>query len=123
MKKFIKSIISIGVLLSIMITLSPSIVMAAPSAPPSGGKPGEQSEGSGAPGGSNSSDVTHTGATTISSDTTNSGSTYSSTTGSESALLVTGGTSTITNAIVTKSGDSYITSLENELDDNINNWL
>lgn len=106
MKKFIKSIISIGVLLSIMFTSSQSIVMAAPSAPPSGGKPGEQSEGSGAPGGRSSSNITHTGATTISSDTTNTGSNYSSTTGSENALLVDGGTSTITNATVTKSGDS-----------------
>ena len=60
-----------------------------------------------APGGnSNSSNVTHTGATEISEDTENSSSVYSSTTGSQNALLVTGGTSTISNPTVTKSGDS-----------------
>lgn len=59
------------------------------------------------PGGnSSSSNVTHSGNTEISSDTANEGVSYSSTTGSENALLVSGGTSTITNSIVTKSGDS-----------------
>ena len=59
------------------------------------------------PGGnSNSSNVTHSGNVEISSDTTNDGVSYSSTSGSENALLVSGGTSTITNPDVTKSGDS-----------------
>ena len=58
-------------------------------------------------GGNNSSGtVTHTGATEIESNTTNSGSKYSSTTGSQNALLVTGGTSTISNPTVTKTGDA-----------------
>ncbi|MBR2704551.1 MAG: hypothetical protein IKE91_03685 [Clostridia bacterium] len=52
-----------------------------------------------------SSNISHTGATEISSDTTSSGEAYSSETGSENALLVTGGTSTITNATITKIGD------------------
>ena len=62
-----------------------------------GGRPGENSA---------SSNVSHTGASEISSDTTNNGQAYSSTTGSQNALLVTGGTSTISNPIITKSGDS-----------------
>ena len=58
------------------------------------------------PGESGSSNVSHTGATEISSDTTNSGSKYSSETDSQNSLLVTGGTSTISNPDVTKTGDS-----------------
>ncbi|MBQ9314071.1 MAG: hypothetical protein IJ220_03590 [Clostridia bacterium] len=53
-----------------------------------------------------SSNVSHIGATEISSDITNSGESYSSTTASENALLITGGTSTLTNATIAKSGDS-----------------
>ena len=45
-------------------------------------------------------------AETISSDTSQSGQTYSSTTASENALLVSGGTVTLSNITVTKSGDS-----------------
>jgi hypothetical protein len=56
--------------------------------------------------GGNNSNVSHTGATEISSDTENSGESYSSTTGSENALLVTGGTSTLTDATINKTGDS-----------------
>ena len=59
----------------------------------------------GAPGGSNSSSVTHTGATEIGSDTELSNSTYTSVTGGENALLVTGGSVALTNPTVTKSGD------------------
>ena len=58
------------------------------------------------PGESSSSSVSHTGATEISSDTTNSETKYSSETGSQNALLVTGGTSTISNPTITKTGDS-----------------
>ena len=72
-----------------------------------GSPPNKPDGNAGAPGGnSNSSNVTHNGATEISEDTENSKSTYSSTTGSQNALLVTGGTSTISNPTVTKSGDS-----------------
>ena len=52
----------------------------------------------------NNTSVSYNGANTISSDTTTSGSTYSSTTAEQNALLVSGGTSTVTNATVTKSG-------------------
>ena len=68
--------------------------------------PDKPDENGGMLGNDNSSNVSHTGATEISTDTTNSGSLYSSTTGSQNALLVTGGTSTLTNLSVTKSGDS-----------------
>lgn len=60
----------------------------------------------GAPGSTDSSNIEHVGATTISSDTITTETTYSSSTGSENALLVTGGTSTITDATVTKTGDA-----------------
>ena len=68
--------------------------------------PDKPDENGGMTGNDNSLNVSHTGATEISTDTTNSGSLYSSTTGSQNALLVTGGTSTLTNLSVTKSGDS-----------------
>ena len=75
---------------------------------PDGGTPPDKPDGNGGgPGGdSGSSNVSYKGATEISSDTTNNGQTYSSTTESENALLVTGGESTITNPVVTKSGDA-----------------
>ena len=75
---------------------------------PNGETPPEKPEGNGGmPGGNNeNSNVSHTGATEISSDTTNNGESYTSTTSSENALLVTGGTSTLTNPSITKSGDS-----------------
>jgi len=71
-----------------------------------GSPPNKPDGNGGAPGGNSSANVSHTGATEISEDTENSKSTYSSTTGSQNALLVTGGTSTILNPTVTKSGDS-----------------
>ena len=55
---------------------------------------------------SSSSSISYSGANTITSSTTLSSPTYSSTTGSENALLVSGGTSTITDITVTKSGDA-----------------
>ena len=70
------------------------------------GVPPDKPDGSGEMSGDSSSNVSHTGATEISTDTTNSGSSYTSTTSSQNALLVTGGTSTLTNLSVTKSGDS-----------------
>ena len=71
---------------------------------PPPGKPDGNGEKPG--GNSENRNVSHTGATEISSDTTNNGQTYSSITGSQNALLVTGGTSTLTNPSITKSGDS-----------------
>lgn len=71
------------------------------------GMPPDKPDGNGGgPGGNGSSNVSHTGATEISSNTTNSGQEYSSTEGSQNALLVTGGTSTLTNTTITKTGDS-----------------
>ena len=71
------------------------------------GTPPDKPDGNGGgPGENSSSNVSHTGATEISSDTTNNGENYDSTEGSQNALLVTGGTSTITNPTITKSGDS-----------------
>ena len=73
----------------------------APSAP--GGQPGGQSNGQ--PGGSQSS-ASYSGATTISSDTSLSATEYKSTTGSENALLISGGTVNLENPTIEKSGDS-----------------
>ncbi len=69
------------------------------------GEPPEKPDGNGGGPGGNS-DVSHTGATEISSDTSNSEEKYSSETGSQNALLVSGGTSTLTNPSITKTGDS-----------------
>ena len=60
----------------------------------------------GQPGVGNNANVSHNGVTEISSDTTNNLQTYSSTEGSQNALLVTNGTSKISNAKITKSGNS-----------------
>ena len=69
------------------------------------GTPPDKPDGSGGAPGSNSN-ISHVGATEISTDTTSSDQSYSSTNDSENALLVTGGTSTISNPTITKSGDS-----------------
>lgn len=53
-----------------------------------------------------SSNVSHTGETEILSDTQNDGEKYSSVTESQNALLVAGGTSTLSNPTITKTGDS-----------------
>ena len=58
------------------------------------------------PGGNTSTNISYTAATTISSDTEESDKTYNSTTGGENSILLSGGTSTLTNPTVTKSGDS-----------------
>ena len=58
------------------------------------------------PGVGNNANVLHNGATEISSDTTNNLQTYSSTECSQNSLLVTNGTSKISNAKITKSGNS-----------------
>ena len=103
MKKISKSLIALLVVL--LIILNTSFVNAVPAKPP---EDGEMLGNGGAPGepGGGSSNVSHTGATTISSDTTDSGKTYSSSNSSENALLVSGGTSTLTDITVNKSGDS-----------------
>ena len=106
MKKITKTIVAFIIIL--MLTLNYTMVFATPPEPPSGamGSPnGAPPDKPDANGGS-SSNVSHTGATEISTDTTNDGKSYASTTGSENALLVTGGTSTISNPTITKSGDS-----------------
>ena len=73
-----------------------------PDAPPDGNGGGN----GGAPGG-NSSEVVYGGATEITSSDTQDGKTYSSATADESALMIsTADDVTITNATVTKTGDS-----------------
>ena len=60
----------------------------------------------GQPGMGNNANVSYSGSTEISTDTTNNGQTYSSTEGSQNSLLVTSGTSKISNATITKTGNS-----------------
>lgn len=81
------------------IAAMPLTAIAAPGGTPPGGEGGGEQGG-----GSSSSSVSYSAANTISSDTTASGGTYASTTAEENALLVTGGTSTLTDITVTKSG-------------------
>ena len=58
-----------------------------------------------APGGKSSgSSAAYSGASTITSSTTSSGQSYNSTTAGQNALLVSGGTSTLTSPVVAKSG-------------------
>ena len=100
-----------------MIMLNHTAVLANPPEKPDGemseqnggtppDKPDGEGENGGRPGGENNANVTHTGATEISEDTQNSNSSYDSTEGSQNALLVTGGESTLENPTVTKTGDS-----------------
>lgn len=93
-KKSSKRLLSGALSLMLSFALA-TAAFAEPPAPPSGG---------GGPNGNSTSSVTWNGATTISSSTTESGKTYASTTANQNALLVTGGTSAITNPTVTKSG-------------------
>ncbi len=67
--------------------------------------PGEESS-TRTPGEQNNSNITHKGSTTIESDTNENGKNYSSTSSDENAILVNGGTSSISDSTVTKSGDS-----------------
>ena len=60
----------------------------------------------GQPGIGNNANVSHNGAIEISNDTMNNLQTYSSTESSQNALLVTNGTSKISSAKITKSGNS-----------------
>ena len=95
MEKFGKYIISGILVINLFV---PMVVHAVPSAPPgsSSGQKGSQS----------SSNISYSASTTFSSSTTESAKTYSSSNASQNALLVSGGTSTITDATITKSGDS-----------------
>ena len=102
-KKFVTTALSIMVAMSVLSTS----VFAAPGGTPPGdppdGAPGGQG---GTPGGGSSASVSYTGATTIDSSTTADGASYSSSSSAENALLVSGGTSTLTNPTVTKTGDT-----------------
>ena len=101
-----KSKFLISILIIILLTLNFCMVNAVPSAPPGnlpdgmGGGPG------GTPHEDSSSNISHAGVTTISEDTTKNDENYSSSESSVSALLVDGGTSTLNNITVTKTGDS-----------------
>jgi len=100
MKKISKNIFSSVISLALIFNFA--VTNAEPPAKP----PGENSS-MGAPGGeTGSSSVTHKGATAIETDTNESGKSYSSAEGSENAILVSGGTSTLSDIAVTKSGDS-----------------
>lgn len=100
MKKISKNIFSSVISLALVFNF------AAVNADPPAKPPGENSS-MGAPGGETvSSSVTHKGATAIETDTNESGKSYSSAEGSENAILVSGGTSTLSDIAVTKSGDS-----------------
>lgn len=101
MKKISKNIFSSVISLALIFNFA--VTNAEPPAKP----PGEENSSMGAPGGEmGNSNVTHKGATTIETDTNESGKNYSSTEESKSAILVSGGTSTLSNITVTKSGDS-----------------
>ena len=81
----------------ILITI-PTLVLAEPPEKPPG-------DSNGGPGGNNSSaNITHSGATTFSSNTEESDKTYSSSTAEQNAILVSSGTSTITNPTISKTG-------------------
>lgn len=99
MNKFSKSIFSL--LISSALIFNFSTIGAEPPEKP----PGEGSS-MGAPGEQNSSNITHKGATTIEADTNESGKNYSSASSDENAILVTGGTSSISDSTITKSGNS-----------------
>lgn len=94
MKK-IKSLFLISLITLITI---PTLVFAEPPAKPSG-------DSNARPGGNNnSSNVTHSGATTFSSNTEESNKTYSSSVAEQNAILVSGGISTINSCTVSKTG-------------------
>ena len=79
----------------------------APLDKPDGEAPGNPPEGGGFGGGSSSADIDYQGAVEVTGSDTQDGKTYASTTADESALLIsTSDDVTITNATVTKTGDS-----------------
>lgn len=91
-------------LLVLILLVIPVMVLAEPPEKPPGDNGGSGGPG-GQPGGGSSS-ASYVGATTISSDTNLTSQTYTSSTGSENALLVSGGTSTLNTCTITKTGDS-----------------
>lgn len=93
LKKLLSGILAVSIIM-------PMFVYAAPPDMPPGEAP------SGMPGGSSSSSISYKGANIISEDKTINDKSYSSTTGSENALLVSGGTSTINSCTINKTGDS-----------------
>ena len=104
MKKHIKKILITLLIMTIAMMSAVGSAYADGSAPPAppdgGGGPG------GSPGGTSASDISYTGVTEFTTDTEESGQTYSSSGSNEQALLVTGGTSSVSGAVVTKTGDS-----------------
>lgn len=94
------------IIFSSVISLALVFNFASTNAEPLAKPPGEGNSMGAAGGEMGSSNVTHKGATTIESDTNESGKSYSSAEGSENTILVSGGTSTLSDITVTKSGDS-----------------
>ena len=87
----------LAITLALLLSFTPLLITAfaaVPEAPPGGG------------GGASSASPTFTGATTITSSVNKSGTKYTSSTGSENALLASGGTSTLKNITVNKTGDA-----------------
>lgn len=101
-----KNIKKILTVLTIFLTISPTLAYAAPPTPQSGNGGGPGGAPNGAPGGTSSENITYSGKTTFTKDATEEGKTYDSTTGSQNALLFSGGTSTLNSCTVTKSGDA-----------------
>lgn len=83
--------------------VAPMFTYAAPPAKPSGNQNGEPPS---KPGNKDNSTPTYSAKTTISSDTTEDSKTYKSESGNENAILVNGGTSTLKNITLNKTGDS-----------------
>ncbi len=122
MRLMISLLIAVIVLMSGMCYAFAEGAGSPPGDPPSGGPGGEPPGGfgggpggpggeppggfGGGPGGMSAADINYSGTTEFSTDTDESGRTYSSTGSNEQALLVTGGTSTVSGAAVTKTGDS-----------------
>lgn len=93
MKNFKQKALSI-ILSAMLVSSVGAATISASAAGPGGSSQGQNS----------SSSASYSGATEISTSTTKSGASYSSTTGGQNALLVSGGTSTLTNPTVSKSG-------------------
>ena len=100
MKKTKRAVSVLLACLFIILNVCFAAFAAGPGAPPGG------SGGPGGGGGGGSASPEYTGATTISESITKSGTSYSSKTGSENALLATGGTSTLSGITVSKTGDA-----------------
>lgn len=92
-----KRINYIFITLLISIITIPSIVLAEPPEKPPG-------ESGGGPGGNSASSVTHNGVSTFSSDTEESDKSYTSNEVEVNAIYVSGGTCTLNNPTVTKTG-------------------